>query len=84
MNKKIIFIIFIIPICQIFSQVSLYPIKKASLGQNHHTNRDISYFSHIDSNKNLILVGTTENDSTYVDVVTTKLDENYINRNLKR
>lgn len=62
---------------QTFSQDSLLPIKSESFGLNNHTNRDISYFSHIDTNKNLIIVGTTETDSTFTDVLVTKLDENY-------
>jgi len=78
MKKSILlFIILFISYCQIFSQETLLPLKSESFGLNHHTNRDISYFSHVDSNKNTIIVGTTERDSTFTDIVTTKLDENY-------
>jgi hypothetical protein len=46
-------------------------------GLNNHTNRDISYFSHVDQGNNTILIGTTEKDITFTDILVTKIDENY-------
>jgi hypothetical protein len=77
MNKLTLFIILFISSHQFFSQDLVLPIKSESFGLNHHTNRDISYFSHADTNKNTIIIGTTEKDSTFTDIITTKLDENY-------
>jgi len=77
MKKSILlFTILYISCCQIYSQDSILPIKSESFGLNHHTNRDISYFSHVDTNRNTIVVGTTEKDSTFTDIITIKLDEN--------
>ncbi|WP_435132069.1 T9SS type A sorting domain-containing protein [Formosa sp. A9] len=74
MKRKILLITLITFHIQIFSQDLLTPINKESFGLNNHTNRDISYFSNLDSNKNTIIVGTTEKDSTFTDIITTKLD----------
>tara|TARA_R110001583_G_scaffold38377_1_gene124061 strand:+ start:612 stop:3998 length:3387 start_codon:yes stop_codon:yes gene_type:complete len=60
--------------CNLHAQEILEPISSKSYGLNHHTNRDEAYFSHIDSYKNTLLIGTTERDSTYSDILTTKLD----------
>ncbi len=60
-----------------YSQETLNPEKTISFGLNSHTNRDEAFFSNIDSNKNTVLVGTTERDSTFTDILTTKLDVNY-------
>lgn len=57
------------------SQEILHPIISKSFGLNHHTNRDIASFSHVDSDKNVIIVGTTEKDSTFTDILTLKLDK---------
>jgi len=77
MKRKILLITLIFSHFQIFSQDLLTPINKESFGLNHHTNRDISYFSNLDSNKNTLIVGTTEKDSTFTDIITTKIDENF-------
>ncbi len=75
--KKIILLIILFTIYnQSFSQDLLTPINSNSFGLNHHTNRDITYFSHVDNNDNSIIIATTEKDSTYTDILTTKLDEN--------
>ena len=58
-----------------FSQEILQPLISKSFGLNHHTNRDIAYFSHVDSEKNVIIVGTTEKDSTFTDILSLKLDK---------
>ncbi|WP_299522854.1 T9SS type A sorting domain-containing protein [Winogradskyella sp.] len=75
--KKILLSTILIYSLQVLSQEALAPINGKSFGLNHHTNRDISYFSHIDSNNNTLIVGTTEKDTTFTDIITTKLDENY-------
>lgn len=76
--KKIILCSFIFTICcQLFSQEPLVPVKSESFGLNHHTNRDMAFFSHVDGNKNLLIIGTTEKDSTFTDVIATKLDKNF-------
>lgn len=77
MKRLLLCLSLVIPFCHILSQEPLLPIKSESFGLNNHTNRDISYFSHIDSNKNLFVVGTTENDSTFTDVIILKLDKNH-------
>ncbi len=58
------------------AQNLLLPDLKTSYGNNKHTNRDISYFTHIDSNDNVISISTTERDSTFTDILVTKLDSN--------
>jgi len=77
MKKIILFIVFIIINNSSFSQNYLTPLKSKSFGLNKHTNRDIAYFSHLDVNNNSIIVGTTEKDSTFTDILTTKLDVDY-------
>ena len=77
MKRKILLTIFIISQIHFFSQDVLTPIRSESFGLNKHTNRDISYFSNVDANKNTIIVGTTEKDSTFTDIITTKMDENF-------
>ena len=57
-----------------FSQEYITPNKKISFGTHQHTNRDMSFFSKIDNQGNFIITGTTERDSTYTDILTTKLD----------
>jgi hypothetical protein len=59
-----------------YSQNFLTPSSKESFAVNNHTNRDVSYFTEVDNNNNILLVGTTERDSTFTDVLTTKLDSN--------
>lgn len=59
-----------------FSQEYLAPDIKESFGNNSHTNRDVPYFSEIDYQGNIIVVGTTERDSTFTDLITMKLDAN--------
>jgi len=75
MLKRIIVLIVLIS-TQTYAQNYLTPLKAKTFGLNHHTNRDIAYFTHIDSNKNTLIVGTTEKDSTFTDIITTKLDTN--------
>lgn len=77
MKIKILFIILISSQVQVFSQNFLTNLKSKSFGLNNHTNRDISYFTHVDSNENTIIIGTSEKDSTFTDIITTKLDPNY-------
>ena len=77
MKKFILYSFFFISYFQIFSQELLLPIKSESFGLNHHTNRDMSYFFHVDGKKNILIVGTTEKDSTFTDVIATKLDQNF-------
>lgn len=60
-----------------FSQNPFTLTKSISFGLNHHTNRDYPNFSVLDKEKNQIIIGTTERDSTFNDVLVTKLDENY-------
>lgn len=77
MKNKILLIIFFIICNPAFSQTLLTPLKSNSFGLNHHTNRDIAYFSHVDTNGNSIIVGTTEKDSTFTDILATKLDQDF-------
>jgi len=75
MKKKIIILLILTSTC--YSQETLIPEKTVSFGLNGHTNRDESFFSNVDNDKNTILIGTTERDSTFTDILTTKLDINY-------
>ena len=77
MKKTILFIFLFLIFTQSFSQNNLNPLNGKSFGLNNHTNRDIAYFSHVDNNNNTIIVATTERDSTFTDILTTKIDENY-------
>lgn len=60
-----------------FSQNYLEPVLDKSFGLNHHTNRDIGMFSHVDPSGNTYLIGTTEKDSTFNDLVSFKLNAVY-------
>jgi hypothetical protein len=76
---KKLFTLFVFSILS-FSSYSQNPFtltKSVSFGLNNHTNRDYPNFSFVDKEKNLIIIGTTERDSTFSDVLVTKLDENY-------
>lgn len=73
--KKIIILLFVFLTISVFCQETLVPEKTVSFGLNKHTNRDEAFFTHIDSNKNTLLVGTTERDSTFTDILSTKLNE---------
>jgi hypothetical protein len=58
------------------AQEYITPDNAITFSLNNHTNRDISYFSKVDSNNNPIIIGTTERDSTFTDILTTKFDQN--------
>ncbi|WP_225035536.1 T9SS type A sorting domain-containing protein [Winogradskyella sp. SM1960] len=77
MKHKLLFIILFISCFKIFSQELFSPITSETFGLNNHTNRDVSYFSHVDSNENTIIIATTEKDSTFTDVLVTKIDANF-------
>lgn len=72
MNK--ITLVFFIIFINASAQEYLDPILRTSFGLNHHTNRDISYFSEVDNLGNVYSVGTTERDSSFTDIITTKFD----------
>ncbi len=77
MFKKILLLVF----CFIsFFSISQNPFsltKSTSFGLNQFSNRDDAYISIVDNDKNIILVGTTERDSTLTDILVTKLDQNH-------
>ena len=77
MKKTFIFLSILFISFLSFGQNPFTLTKSVSFGLNHHTNRDYPNFSFIDKEKNSILIGTTERDSTFNDVLVTKLDENY-------
>jgi len=77
MKKQLLLFTFLIFSFNSFSQNPFTLSKKTSFGLNQHTNRDYPNFSIVDNEKNSILIGTTERDSTFNDVLITKLDENY-------
>ena len=58
-----------------FSQEVLSPVKSQSFGLSHHTNRDISSFTISDRSGDIYNIGTTENDSTFTDILITKFDD---------
>lgn len=75
--KKYLLILFVFFIhFNTIAQDFLEPIASNNFGLNHHTNRDIGMFSHIDSNGDNLIVGTTERDTTFTDIIATKLDAN--------
>ena len=77
MKNQLLLFTFLILSIKSFSQNPFTLSKKTSFGLNHHTNRDYPNFSFIDKEKNSILIGTTEKDSTFNDILVTKLDENH-------
>ena len=77
MTRKLLLITLLISSLQLFSQNPIFPTKSESFGLNNHTNRDISYFSHVDSNQNTVIIGTTEKDSTFTDITIIKIDEDF-------
>ncbi|MFD2541312.1 T9SS type A sorting domain-containing protein [Lacinutrix gracilariae] len=75
--KKITLIIFLLLFTfNSYSQDFIEPTLKESFALNSHTNRDVAYFSVIDGNENIISIATTERDSSFTDILTTKLDSN--------
>jgi hypothetical protein len=72
MKKTIL--LFLLISSNIYSQDFLTPLLKKSFALNNHTNRDVTYFTEVDSNGDVIVIGTTERDSTFTDILTTKLD----------
>lgn len=77
MKKIFTLVVFSILSFTSYSQNPFTLTKSVSFGLNNHTNRDYPNFSFVDKEKNSILIGTTERDSTFSDVLVTKLDENY-------
>ena len=75
MKKITLILLLFSQIC--LNQELLTPEKTISFGLNSQTNRDEAFFTKIDSQKNIILVGTTERDSTFTDILITKLSLNY-------
>jgi hypothetical protein len=76
MKKITLIILLLLFTFNSYSQDFIEPTLKESFGLNSHTNRDVAYFSVIDSNENIISIATTERDSSFTDILTTKLDSN--------
>jgi len=76
MKKITLFIVLALSAFNAYAQEYIDPTLKESFALNNHTNRDIDYFSIIDSNENIISIATTERDSSFTDILTTKLDSN--------
>jgi len=72
---RIFLLLILFSVTNAFSQEFLIPTKKKTFALNRHTNRDVSYFSKTDSNNDIIITGTTERDTTFTDILTTKLDK---------
>ncbi|WP_026730290.1 hypothetical protein [Flavobacterium denitrificans] len=70
-----ILLLFLFAFTSSFGQEFLTPTAKKTFALNRHTNRDVSYFSNVDNAGNIIVTSTTERDSTYTDILTTKLDK---------
>lgn len=73
--RKII-IVFLLIVSNLTAQEFITPLKTNSFGLNHHTNRDISFFTVTDNNNNVFNIGTTERDSSYTDIIISKFDIN--------
>lgn len=69
-----VLIFFLLLTANTSAQEYLDPINTNSFGLNNHTNRDISYFTLVDSNDNIVNIATTERDSTYTDILISKFD----------
>jgi hypothetical protein len=76
MKKNTLIIFLLLFTFNSYSQDFIEPTLKESFALNSHTNRDVAYFSVIDSNENIISIATTERDSSFTDILTTKLDSN--------
>lgn len=79
MQKKssflIVFILILLPI-HLFSQTTISSSLQTTYGNNKHTNRDNLLFTLKDSEDNIYLIGTTENDFTFNDIKIIKLNKN--------
>ena len=72
--KKITLLYILLFSFSIFSQQKIEPVKKITYGNYNHTNRDFLNGSLKDSNDNIYLLGSTENDFTFNDAKIIKLD----------
>lgn len=66
-------LVFILP-GHLVSQIQILPSKISTYGNRKHTSRDNLHFSLKDSQNNIYLVGTVENDNTFNDIKIIKLD----------
>ena len=73
--KKITLLSILLFSFSIFSQQKIEPVKKITYGNYNHTNRDFLNGSLKDSNDNIYLLGSTENDFTFNDAKIIKLDK---------
>ncbi|GAA4299187.1 T9SS type A sorting domain-containing protein [Aestuariibaculum suncheonense] len=76
---KNIFFLFYLVVYTVSAQDYILPNLKESFALKKHTNRDVSYFLHSNSQGEIFSIGTTERDSSFTDIITSKLD---INQNL--
>ncbi len=76
MKKNTLIILLLLFTFNSHGQDFIEPTLQESFALNNHTNRDVTYFSVIDSNENIISIATTERDSSFTDILTTKLDSN--------
>ena len=74
--KKITLLSILLFSFSIFSQQKIEPVKEITYGNFNHTNRDFLNGSLKDSNDNIYLLGSTENDFTFNDAKIIKLDKN--------
>ena len=58
----------------VWAQEFIEPSNQVTFGSKLHTNRDILYQSLVDGQDNIYLIGTTEDDFTFNDLVVFKLD----------
>jgi hypothetical protein len=73
--KKITLLSILLFSFSIFSQQKIEPVKEITYGNFNHTNRDFLNGSLKDSNDNIYLLGSTENDFTFNDAKIIKLDK---------
>ncbi len=71
--------VFICILCSIsnYAQDTIFPTKQVTFGSKIHTNRDELSHTLKDSQKNIYLIGTTENDFTFNDIQIIKLNSDF-------
>ncbi len=74
MRLSILLFAFLLFFVEAHSQETLTPILTTSYGSHGFSNRNNSFFSLSDSNSNVYNIGTTERDTTFTDVLITKLN----------
>lgn len=76
MKRKLILVLVLLTNVNLYSQIKISPEKEVTYTSPKHTNRDFLNVTLKDSDNNIYLVGSTENDFTFSDIKVIKLDSN--------